>query len=89
MAQPGPEVRLFDRHALGQIARLIHVSSAQGGHVVGEQLKGDDCQYRRQKISQIRDIDDLVGLVGQSFVAYCRDSEGNPFGLIELDDQAS
>lgn len=26
---------------------------------------------------------------GIGFVAYCRDSESNPFGLIELDDQAS
>lgn len=29
----------------------------------------------------------VVASVG--YVAYCRDSEGNPFGLIELDDTAS
>lgn len=28
-------------------------------------------------------------IAGVGFVAYCRDSEGNPFGLIERDDMAA
>ena len=29
---------LFDRHALGQVTRLVDVGATQVGHVVGEQL---------------------------------------------------
>lgn len=32
------ECVLFDGHALGQIARLIHVGALEHGHVIGEQL---------------------------------------------------
>src|SRR5258706_5285200 len=43
----------FHRHALRQVARLVHVASAQHRHVVGEQLERD---HRQQRLEQGRGL---------------------------------
>src|SRR5262249_61369989 len=45
---------LLDRHALGQVPRLVHVRAAVDGHVVGEQLEGDGEEERREEVASGR-----------------------------------
>ena len=48
---------LFDRHALGEIARLIDVAAAADGDVVREQLQRHDHHDRRQQLRRRRQLD--------------------------------
>ncbi|MBI2883307.1 MAG: hypothetical protein HYY11_05315 [Candidatus Methylomirabilis oxyfera] len=41
-------LRLFDRHALGEVARLVHVAPLPGGDVVGEELQWNDEKQRHR-----------------------------------------
>src|SRR5437764_10896093 len=54
--------RLFDRHRLGQVARLVHVAAQTHRDVVGEELERDDGEDRREQLRAGRDLDDVTGL---------------------------
>ena len=49
-------IRLFYRHTLGQIPRLIHIFPAQHGDVIGQQLQRNREQNRRQQRMDVRGI---------------------------------
>src|SRR5205823_12949699 len=54
--------RLFHRHRLGQVARLVHVAAQTHRDVVGEELERDDGEDRREQLRAGRDLDDVTGL---------------------------
>jgi hypothetical protein len=41
-------IRLFHRHTLGQVPRLIHIFSTQDRNVIGQQLQRDRKENGRQ-----------------------------------------
>ena len=47
--KPAPQF-LLHRHALGQVARLIHVAAASDGDMVGQQLQRNHGQQREQRL---------------------------------------
>src|SRR3989442_3513975 len=51
----------LDCHALGEIARLIHVAASQEGDVIGQKLQRHDGDQGLQVIRHFRYKDDLVG----------------------------
>ena len=46
--------RLFHRHALGKIPRLIHVRAPQHRNMIGEELQGNREQDRRHQGMRVR-----------------------------------
>ena len=51
----------FDRDALGEVARLIHVASEPHRDVISEQLQRHDLEQRQQQFVRRRNRDDVVG----------------------------
>jgi len=51
---------LFDRHALGEVPRLVNVGAAQHSNVVCEQLQRQRERERRDQLAAWRQCDDMV-----------------------------
>ena len=56
---------LLDGDALCQISWLIHIQPFEIGHVVGQKLKGDGEEDRRQGGKGFRDEDHVIHLLGE------------------------
>jgi len=54
---------LFDGHALGQVAGLVHVAAAQVGDVVREHLERNDVDDRGEKLRRRRQAQDVFDVL--------------------------
>lgn len=61
-------VRSFDRDALGQIARLIHVAASPVGDFVGEQLRWNSVQQWIEVFVYFGQRNNILGQGGQVLV---------------------
>ena len=52
----------FNRHALGEVARLVHVAPSEDGDVVGEQFQRNDGQQGEQWLDGGGQINHIVGI---------------------------
>src|SRR5215831_20883085 len=66
---------LFHRDALGEVARLIHVTAAEDGHVVGQELKRDDRQERREELGRRGDGQHVIGPAAHLVIAAIADGD--------------
>jgi len=48
------------RHALGEVARLVHVAAAGDGGVIGEQLQRYHAQQRLERLQRRGNVDHMV-----------------------------
>ena len=55
---------LLDGHRLGQVAGLVHVEGSSSRDVVRQELKGDDSQDRLKEHIGLRDVDNLLSMLG-------------------------
>ena len=51
----------LDGHALGEVARLVHVAAAKQGDVIGQELQRDDRDQRLEVVWHLGDVDHFVG----------------------------
>ena len=51
---------LFHCHALGKVAGLISIASAQNAHVIGEQLQRNDHQHGHENVFEFRKADNKI-----------------------------
>src|SRR5258706_1479843 len=70
-----PRGRSLDRHAFGQIARLVHVVAAEDGGVVGHELEGDDGEHRAERLGDVRDVEDVLRVLLDLLVALGGDGD--------------
>ena len=61
---------LLDGYALGQISRLIDIAAAADGDVICEQLQRNHLEQRQQKFARDRDGDQIIGHLGDFFIAF-------------------
>src|SRR5262252_2973917 len=66
---------LLHRDALGEIAWLIHVAASEDGHVVGQKLKRDDRQERREELGGRGDGQHVVGPAAHLMIAAIADGD--------------
>src|SRR5438105_4519958 len=66
---------LLHRHALRQIARLVHVAPARHCRVIGEQLEGDDAEERLERLECVGDINDVIAVAAYGGVAFGGDGD--------------
>ena len=60
---------LLHRHALGQVARLVHVAALALRYVVGQKLQGDAREHAAELLAGAGHPDDGVGHGGDGVVA--------------------
>ena len=78
----------FDRHALGQVARLVDVAAAPPRDVVGQQLERDDRQERLDDLGRIGDRQEDVRQRGERVVALGADGDDRAVARLDLLDVA-
>src|SRR5499427_540804 len=66
---------LLHRDALGEVARLIHVTASEDGHVVGQELKRDDGQERREELGGRGDGQHVIGPAAHLVIAAIADGD--------------
>ena len=76
------------RHALGEVARLIHVRAAQHGDVIRQQLQRDHRQNRRQQRRRVGDVHHLVRFRRDEAVAFGREGDHDGVARLRLLDLA-
>src|ERR1039458_7521144 len=64
------QLLLLYRYRLRQVSRLIYVAASAHGYVIGEQLQRDYLQDRRQFIRRWWNEEDVIGFLGDLFVAF-------------------
>ena len=69
---------LFHRHALGEVAWLVHVAAARDGDVIREQLQRHGGQDRIQRLQRRGQKDHVVGDFPDLFVALGRQRDDRP-----------
>ena len=63
---------LFHRDALRQIAGFVHIATASNRYVISKQLEWYRRQDRVQERINVRDIDRIVGLLGDLAISFSR-----------------
>ena len=66
---------LFHGHTLGEVARLVHVVTAQHGDVVGEQLERHAGHNRHEHGGGLRDCNQVVGDFVERVAVFGRNSD--------------
>ncbi len=61
---------LFHRHALSQVARLIHIRAAPDGHGIGQPLQRDGVDNGRQQRRGGGDFQQIIGLAAGYLVPF-------------------
>ncbi len=65
----------LDGDAFGEVAGLIDITSEGYGGVVAEELEGDDVEDGLEHVYGLGDVDDVVGVVMDLFIAFCGDGD--------------
>lgn len=79
---------LFDRHALGKVARLVHIAAKLHRNVVGEELKRNDAENRRQIVRSVGYQNHIVADFFQGGVALRANRDDRTFACFDLLDVA-
>lgn len=77
-----------DRDGPGINGAIVHRSDSIAGSLHLVDVPSLDHALLRAVEAGGRIVHSRSAIPGIGWVAYCRDSEGNPFGMIELDDTA-
>ena len=81
--------KLFHRHTLGEVARHVYVQALLHGHVVGQELHGEDAEKGFETVYDVGHFEEVVGKlldVGVALRDHGKDAAAAALHLLHVGD---